>query len=93
MGGACRGRLQGSTDVSEYSGLVHRGQVSLVYAGLYAESDRHTVNRRICGQFYVFGATVQHQHFWSALFALAGNVAIGAYDYMRVVRQMFFCSC
>jgi len=80
----------GSTDVTAYSDLIHRSP-ALAWSMLVFMLSLTGIplTGGFVGKFYVFGATVQHQYFWLAGIALI-NVGIGAYYYMRVVRQMFF---
>ena len=80
----------GSTDITAYADLVHRSP-ALAWSMLVFMLSLTGIplTGGFVGKFYVFGATVQHQYFWLAAVALI-NVGIGAYYYMRVVRQMFF---
>lgn len=80
----------GSTDISAYTDLVHRAP-GLAWSMLVFMLSLTGIplTGGFVGKFYVFGATVQHQYFWLAAIAVV-NVGIGAYYYMRVVRQMFF---
>jgi NADH-quinone oxidoreductase subunit N len=80
----------GSTDVTAYSDLVHRSP-ALAWSMLVFMLSLTGIplTGGFVGKFYVFGATVQHQYFWLAGIALI-NVGVGAFYYMRVVRQMFF---
>lgn len=80
----------GSTDISAYTDLVHRAP-GLAWSMLVFMLSLTGIplTGGFVGKFYVFGATIQHQYFWLAAVAVI-NVGIGAYYYLRVVRQMFF---
>lgn len=82
----------GSTDIEAYTDLVHRAPGMAWSMLIFMLSlTGIPLTGGFVGKFYVFGATVQHQYFWLAGIALV-NVGIGAYYYLRVVRQMFFAA-
>ena len=82
----------GSTDISAFTNLVHRSP-GLTWSMLVFMLSLTGIplTGGFVGKFFVLGATIQHQYFWLALIAII-NVGIGAFYYMRVVRQMLFTS-
>ncbi len=82
----------GSTHIGAYTDLVHRAP-ALAWPMLVFLLSLIGIplTGGFVGKFYVFGATIQHQYFWLAGIAVL-NVGIGAFYYMRIVRQMFFAT-
>lgn len=82
----------GSAHISAFTDLVHRSPgIAWSMLVFMLSLTGIPLTGGFVGKFYVFGAAIQHQYFWLTVIAII-NVGIGAYYYMRIVRQMFFSS-